>query len=353
VTEVALIDPAQAKAFEIRRYAIGIRQRIPEIDNLDTLSELSATMLACRHRLRSLHEEVVQANRTHLLIMQRVGELLAGYHANDGDSYLRSRHSRTYRTKARLIAAHPEVVREALNQPNVSIAQVVRKIQQLQSAMDEQSLSARAPRLVAELNVHEGDWWKVGNHVLFCGSFHGTAFQLQREKMAPVLTYVDTWGDSLWNHHWFSDASPVYAFTDTPKFCTGVPAWFSHDSRRLVSFVVDGAEAAGMRYEVTWLPTMIHDQRGPDRLHAIRDVVRLRPKPNSVHDQHKPLTLVTTVISWMSYLGEVVMDPRLGDHGLTLRACEQLGRICLGAETDPNSLAMSIIRSGLPAERMK
>ena len=60
-----------------------------------------------------------------------------------------------------------------------------------------------------------------------------------------------------------------------------------------------------------------------------------RPTSSQDHPTMKPIDLISYPITNSSKAGDIVLDPFLGS-GSTLIACEQLNRICYGAEIDPH-----------------
>jgi hypothetical protein len=353
MTDLAIIDPAQAKAFDIRRYAIGVRTRISDIDDIDALGELAATMQACRHRLRSLHEEVVQADRTALLIMARVGQLLSGYERNDG-TRLRQRNTASYRAKARLIAQHPDIVEQALAQPSVSVSGVVRRIQALRAAEEEKRFLEELPDQIKKMGVIPGEWIHAGHHLIYCGPWSADDFFFDapiKNAERPRLTYVDMTDriedlvafDFFVTNGW----GEVHAITCVPDRIALLPSGQFYPHTQTLAFIADRPGGGGARF----LPTVV-TQRDSSYRGRLPDVLRLRPKPSSVHDGLVPITLVAKLIELTTRPGEVVFTPSLGPAGLVLLACEQTKRYCIAAEPDPTNVVAALVRAGLEPRRI-
>lgn len=76
-TSVAIteFEPTTASARRIREWTIAIRDRIPEM-SADELSDLESALLAVKHRLRRLGEDIAEAERTRIKAVQRIGQLL-------------------------------------------------------------------------------------------------------------------------------------------------------------------------------------------------------------------------------------------------------------------------------------
>lgn len=81
------------------------------------------------------------------------------------------------------------------------------------------------------------------------------------------------------------------------------------------------------------------------------------PKPNrsKMHPTTKPLDLIRRLILNSTQIGDVVYDGFLGS-GTTLLACEQVKRVCIGVELDPEYCQTIIDRfkklTGLEAEKI-
>ena len=85
--------------------------------------------------------------------------------------------------------------------------------------------------------------------------------------------------------------------------------------------------------------------------------VLICPKPNrsKMHPTTKPLDLMRRLILNSTRIGDVVYDGFLGS-GTTLLACEQIKRVCVGVELDPEYCQTIISRfeklTGLTAEKI-
>ena len=121
-TAVAVVDPATASAVQIREWSIAVRAQIPQMSS-DELGQLEALLLAVKHRLKQLGKDISETERTRIRAVQRMGELLGpprhglSDDRNSTDHELRSSlsHAENDRNhKARLLAAYPGVVDEAL-----------------------------------------------------------------------------------------------------------------------------------------------------------------------------------------------------------------------------------------------
>ena len=72
-------------------------------------------------------------------------------------------------------------------------------------------------------------------------------------------------------------------------------------------------------------------------------------KNRQKHPTQKPEGLIERMVRASSNEGDVVLDPFLGS-GTTARVCQQLGRACLGIETNPEYVDMSNNRLAMPFE---
>lgn len=139
-TDLALIDPDQATALEIRTWTANVAARIPSMDR-EELDLLEAALAAVRKRLQQLSADVAEAERARIKVLRRRGELLGpaeigrpGKTLEDSNVSARSGSERFRDHEARLLAAYPNVVDEELKSDNVSLAKVVAACQDVRRA---------------------------------------------------------------------------------------------------------------------------------------------------------------------------------------------------------------------------
>lgn len=120
-TAVAVVDPNVASAAQIREWSIAVREQIPDMTE-DELDQVEALLIALRKRLRQLGKDIDETERSRILAWERKGQLLGEGKPGDYDreallenaNNALSAAERQERHRARLLAAYPEVVKEAI-----------------------------------------------------------------------------------------------------------------------------------------------------------------------------------------------------------------------------------------------
>ena len=109
--QLAVIEPRSATPLELRDYAVYVRSVIPDLD-ADELGILEVALVVIAKRLRRIGEDATEAERSRILAMQRLGELIqAEPEQRGGDRRGQSTNTRTLtqaeknrRSEARLLA---------------------------------------------------------------------------------------------------------------------------------------------------------------------------------------------------------------------------------------------------------
>ena len=91
-----------------------------------------------------------------------------------------------------------------------------------------------------------------------------------------------------------------------------------------------------------WLKGAAHFWAGKPGCSNVWDVKRDFTK-SYIHPTQKPIALPQTAIKNSSKIGDIVLDTFLGS-GSTLIAAERTGRVCYGAEIDPEYVDVAILR---------
>lgn len=131
VTDLVVIDSETASAVEIRTWSLAVRDQIPTM-GVDELAQLEALLAAVKIRLRQLGSDIDEAERTRIRAVQRIGQLLDQDDLPSQSSDERSTldgQDRNRRHHARLLAAYPDVVDEAVAAPDCSLSAVVKACQ--------------------------------------------------------------------------------------------------------------------------------------------------------------------------------------------------------------------------------
>ena len=215
-----------------------------------------------------------------------------------------------------------------------------------------------------KVEVAAGEWWKLGEHILFCGDSSGQEFRdaLPDAALAfadpPYNAGAAHWDFGfLWEHDYLADVADVVAVTpgiasifDFTKV-TRMPYKWS-----LAGFISNGMTRGAVGYG-NWIYAAMFSRRGVYRQaqDAIRFSIKIGETSDTNHKGRKPAELMAYIVDTFSKKGETVIDPFLGS-GSTLYACHKLERQCIGAEIEPEYCTQIVARwqrlSGSPAERI-
>src|SRR5215471_2219738 len=196
-TAIEPLDVANSKAFEIRRWALNVRAQLASVDDPDRLAELAALLEGAKHRLRQLREEVVEAERTRVQVMLRLGQVLTPVETSNPQRLTEQEAglSSSMRYKARLMAANPTIVEAYSKRQRVSVSAIVREIKRHRNAESQAEMARTARERAEELNVRSGQVWALGDHRLYCGSSSDKTFREMVTVAEPVFAFADVPGD--------------------------------------------------------------------------------------------------------------------------------------------------------------
>jgi site-specific DNA-methyltransferase (adenine-specific) len=220
-----------------------------------------------------------------------------------------------------------------------------------------------------------GDIWQLGKHRLMCGdSFSSASIDALLDGHKVDLVFTDPpYGMSLdtdyskmgasktkykkiENDDQLFDASRIMKLVDAPiwylwgadYYPSTIPNW---DQGSIIVWAKAHSEAEnsvfGSAFELCW--------RYPKTKKEVWFVRRIQMTNEllTAHPTQKPLALPLRAIEKDTDKGDIVFDFFLGS-GTTLIACEQLERVCLGLELDPQYCDVIIQRwenlTGLKAE---
>jgi hypothetical protein len=368
MSTVAIIDPVNAKAFEIRRFALDVRAIVSTVDDIDQLADMEAALVGARHRLKQLGEEVSEAERTRVLVLQRIGELLGpgepgrviatdvnGNATTIPGTPVTAQGERTLRHRARLLATHPDVVADNLTDPRVSLSRVLKAIQVKRTeerAVETAALMEAALR-DAPRNLQRGQWWGLGDHRLYVGDSTDPAFTEACRVTNPMFAFADppSIGDNgfAWAHDYLIDLAPIVAVTPgNPELLPFLRATSMPYVWIVCAWVANGMTRGELGFS-NWVPVPLFAREGVSLHRDSQDVLRVTIDPSTSadvsHAHRKPIRLMLKLIELFSSVGETVVDPFLGS-GTTLIAADKLERRCIGAEIDPIHCGEIVARYG-------
>jgi len=228
-------------------------------------------------------------------------------------------------------------------------------------------------------NIQPGEIWKLGNHILGCGSCTDETFTKEvlkkAEKIKMILTdppygvaYVEGKKDfnklgtenvkvimndhlqteeeyAIFTEQWLN---AVKDNLDTYNSC------YIFNSDLMFRALRNGIDRAGFYYSqmIIWIKNTVvigrkdylpmhevaaycwHGKHKMNRPKAKSVIFHPKPVSSKLHPTMKPVGLLRKIIPNNTKAGEWIYDP-FGGSGSTLIACEHMGRKCAMIELDP------------------
>jgi DNA modification methylase len=216
----------------------------------------------------------------------------------------------------------------------------------------------RQPVAGERVSVRPGDWWQLGEHLLYCGDSASGEFISRAQGAAfafadpPYNVGKGDWDqDFTWEHDWLAKAARIVAVTpgDTAIFsfahATGMPYRCS-----MAAWITNGTTRSAVGFgNYIFVPLFSHEE---SVYRCMQNVLRISIGPaalSTIHEAPKPFGLLLGLLKAFTVEGDLVVDPFLGS-GTTLFAAEQEGRRCIGAEIVPEFCAEIIAQYGPEAK---
>jgi len=224
--------------------------------------------------------------------------------------------------------------------------------------------AARRAMKPPEPDVHPGEWYGLGNHLLYCGDTGASEFwdELPRVKFAfadpPYNAGVADWDEGFqWGHDWLIDKADVVAVTPGIESIQR----FYRDATKMpyawsISVWIDNGMTRGRLGFGNWIYVGVFAETDKGLNRQTQDVIRVSIKAGESKDfkGQKPSEMMAGLIELFTDVGDVIVDPFLGS-GTSLFEANKLGRRCIGGEIRPD-FCNEIIRrwqdeNGRAAER--
>jgi hypothetical protein len=203
----------------------------------------------------------------------------------------------------------------------------------------------------AAKSVQPGQWWQLGDHLLYCGDSAAGAFTSQA---AGSFAFADPpynagkagWDAGFkWQHDYLAEVVGLVAVTPgisaIPDFlrATLMPYRWS-----MAAWITNGMTRGALGFG-NWIYIALFAEA--ESIHReMQDHMRIsvsQAAPSTRHESRKPAELLVNLIEAFTEPGDTVIDPFLGS-GTTLFAADQAGRKCIGAEIEPEFCAEIITR---------
>lgn len=190
-------------------------------------------------------------------------------------------------------------------------------------------------------NCQLGKWYKLGEHLLYCGDTSYPAFYDNLPDVPfifadpPYNTQVDEWdNDFKWGHDWISDKGKVAAVTPGIE---RIQEFFKSDTQMSCEWSMCCRITNGMtRGKIgfgNWIYIALFSSESlyKNSQDYIEVSISTKDTDESDHKGRKPPKLMKHLIKLFSEIGDTVIDPFLGS-GTTLFEADKLGRKCIGGE---------------------
>ena len=216
----------------------------------------------------------------------------------------------------------------------------------------------KAAAIEAARSVQPGQWWQLGDHLLYCGDSADEAFTSRAKGEfafadPPYNAGKAEWDEGfVWRHDWLADRAGLVAVTPgisaIPHFhaATQMPYHWS-----MAAWITNGMTRGALGFG-NWIYIALFSHA--ESIHRnTQDHLRIsvsQAAPSTRHESRKPAGLLVDLLSVFTDEGDTVIDPFLGS-GTTLFAAEQSGRRCIGAEIEPEFCAEIITRFGADGAR--
>jgi site-specific DNA-methyltransferase (adenine-specific) len=197
-----------------------------------------------------------------------------------------------------------------------------------------------------ELQVQEGDVWQLGNHVLYCGDNRSETFLglCRQHDIAfafadpPYNAGVDDWDYGfMWEHDYLLDFAPLVAVTPGISSMQQFLRQTAMPYKWMMSAYIDNGMTRGALGFGNWIAIALFYDELPKQVRSTKDFLQVSISTDErdplEHKGRKPLSLLAHLVGMFAKESEAVCDPFLGS-GTTVIACEQKGRMCVGAERD-------------------
>jgi hypothetical protein len=200
--------------------------------------------------------------------------------------------------------------------------------------------------------VTEGQFWKLGNHTLYCGDTSNEEFTSSVPMGAfafadpPYNAGVDEWDrDFIWNHDWLIEKAKVVAVTP------GIVSIFDFAKRTEMPYIwsvacwINNGMTRGAMGFGNWIYTALfsHDSIQCNSQDFLQLSIKTSETDETNHRGRKPAELIIWLINRFTKAEDIIIDPFLGS-GTTLLAAETLGRSCFGGEINPQYCSEIIAR---------
>lgn len=224
---------------------------------------------------------------------------------------------------------------------------------------DAAALDAVPPAIdAADITVNLGEWWQLGEHLLYCGDSTDPAFIERAEGAAfafadpPYNAGKAEWDRGFaWRHDYLADVAEIAAVTPGISAIADFFAATSMPYRWSMSAWITNGMTRGALGFGNWIYVALFSSATSLHRNAqdhLRITVDASTTDETIHESRKPAGLLVELLHTFTTEGDTVVDPFLGS-GTTLFAAERTGRRCVAAEINPMYCREIVARFGSEA----
>jgi 16S rRNA G966 N2-methylase RsmD len=211
--------------------------------------------------------------------------------------------------------------------------------------------------------VNFGDVWQLGNHTLTCCD--SATWNAPQAKLAfadpPYNAGMADWDMGFeWNHDWLIDKAEIVVITPGDESLSKFLQTTTMPYKCMIAhWIKNGMSKSPMGYGNHIIAAVFCKESSPYKVTGKRNqnysegIIKPVETDDTDHPGRKPLDFVIVWIDRLTNAGEIIIDPFLGS-GTTLIAAEETGRICHGAEINPEYCGFILgkwIKAGKEAPR--
>lgn len=232
-----------------------------------------------------------------------------------------------------------------------TLAQYRKEIKQeaAKQLVEKAANSLLTTEMIMEVNespcVNFGDVWQLGNHTLTCCD--SATWDAPQARLAladpPYNAGMADWDMGFeWKHDWLIDKADLVVVTPGDEsFAKFLRTTKMPYQCMIAHWIKNGMSKSPMGYGNHIIAAIFCKESSPYKVTGKRNqnysegIIKVIEVDDIDHPARKPLDFVVIWIERLTKPGEVVIDPFLGS-GTTLIAAEETGRICHGAEINPD-----------------
>lgn len=237
-----------------------------------------------------------------------------------------------------------------------TLREAQRELRDRRKAAENEQAAAAERTLTDELErpvvVCPGEWWRLGDHLLYCGDTGEKRFvnALPPAEFAfadpPYNADKTEWDTGfVWRHDWLIEKAPIVAVTPG---IGAIPGFFRQTTLpyqwSMACWIKNGMTRGALGFG-NWVLIALFSR---DSLHRnaqdhFETTVSPQTTQDTTHPTRKPSGILIHLLNLFTAEGETVIDPFLGS-GTTLIAAEVTKRRCVGGEIDPAYCSDIILR---------